>query len=110
MVFLSFTEKANGWLSKQVQVIGRVPMFYYLVHIYLIHIAAMVAAQLTPGHSWSDMLLTSWVNFDPKLQGYGFSLTVTYLVWAGLVGILYFLCRWYDKYKRTHKHWWLSYL
>jgi uncharacterized membrane protein len=110
MIFLSFTEKSNGWFSKQVQVIGRVPMFYYLVHIYLIHIAAMIGAQLTAGHKWSDMILVNWVSFDPKLKGYGFSLGTTYLVWFGLILILYFLCKWYDKYKRTHKQWWLSYL
>jgi uncharacterized membrane protein len=110
MIFLSFAEKSNGWLSRQIQVIGRVPMFYYLVHIYLIHFAAMAAAQLSAGHSWSDMLLVNWVSFDPKLQGYGFNLATTYLVWFALIVVLYFLCRWYDQYKRTHKHWWLSYL
>jgi uncharacterized membrane protein len=110
MVFLSLTEKSNGWLSKQVQVIGRVPMFYYLVHIYLIHLGAMVAAQLTAGHRWSDMLLVTWMNFDPKLHGFGVGLGATYLVWAGLILLLYFPCRWYDTYKRTHRQWWLSYL
>lgn len=109
MILLAFTEKSNGWLSKRIQVIGRVPMFYYLVHIYLIHLAAMVGAELS-GYSWSDMILTTWVSFDPKLQGFGFSLAVTYLVWFSLVVIIYFLCKWYDRYKQTHKHWWLSYM
>lgn len=109
MMLLALSEKSNGWMSRKVQVIGRVPMFYYLVHIYLIHLAAMVAAEIS-GYDWSDMILTTWVSFDPKLQGYGFNLGITYLVWIGLVGILYFMCKWYDSYKRTHKHWWLSYL
>jgi uncharacterized membrane protein len=110
LIFLSFTERANGWLSKQVQVIGRVPMFYYLVHIYLIHLAAMLAAELTAGYDWSSMVLTNWVSFEPKLRGFGYSLGATYLVWFGLVVLLYLMCRWYDRYKRSHKHWWLSYL
>jgi len=111
LIVLSFTEKSNGWLSKQVQIIGRVPMFYYLVHIYLVHLAAMVAAALTPGLSWHNMILSSWVSFTPELQnGYGLNLIGTYAVWMGLVAVLYFLCKWYDKYKRSHKHWWLSYL
>jgi uncharacterized membrane protein len=109
MILLAFTEKSNGGLSKRIQVIGRVPMFYYLVHIYLIHLAAMVGAELS-GYSWSDMILTTWVSFDPKLQGFGFSLAVTYLVWLSLVVVIYFLCKWYDRYKQTHKHWWLSYM
>ena len=110
LIFLSFTEKSNNWISRQMRVIGRVPMFYYIVHIYLIHIVAMIAASLTPGHSWSDMLLSTWVSFEPKLVGFGYSLPVTYAFWFGMIVILYFLCRWYDAYKRSHKHWWLSYL
>ncbi len=109
-MLLSLTEKSNGWLSKRIQVIGRVPMFYYIVHIYLIHLAAMVAAEFTPGYNWSDMLLSNWVSFEPKLQGFGFGLGTMYLVWFGLMIVLYYLCKWYDRYKRNHKQWWLSYL
>jgi hypothetical protein len=50
------------------------------------------------------------VSFEPRLRGFGYSLATTYLVWIGLVVILYFMCRWYDRYKRGHKNWWLSYL
>ena len=110
LMLLSLTERTNGWISQRLQVIGRVPMFFYLVHIYLIHLAAMMAVELTSGHDWSDMLLTTWVVFEPKLKGYGIGLGAMYLVWFALVVILYLLCRRYDKYKRTHKHWWLSYL
>jgi uncharacterized membrane protein len=109
MILLAFTENSNGWFGKRIQVIGRVPMFYYLVHIYLIHLAAMVAAELS-GYNWSDMVLTTWVSFEPKLKDFGFSLATTYLVWGSLVVILYFMCKWYDHYKRTHKNWWLSYM
>ena len=111
LIFLAFAEKWNGWLAKRIKVIGRVPMFYYLAHLYLIHVAAIFATNFC-GHKWSDMVeLSTWVSFEPKLRGYGFSLGVTYLVWAILVVILYFLCKWYDKYKAVHKEkWWLSYL
>jgi uncharacterized membrane protein len=110
-LFLAFSEKWNSWLSQKIKVIGRVPLFYYLVHLYLIHLAAMVATNFC-GHKWSDMApLTTWVSFEPKLQGYGFSLGVVYAVWAALVIVLYFLCKWYDRYKSAHKEkWWLSYL
>jgi hypothetical protein len=111
LLFLAFSEKWNSWLSQAIKVIGRVPMFYYLVHIYLIHAGAMIATSFC-GHKWSDMVtLNTWVNFEPKLQGYGFSLGVVYLVWAMLIIVLYFLCKWYDGYKSAHKEkWWLSYL
>jgi hypothetical protein len=70
-----------------------------------------MAATYLCGFKWNDMVLTAWVNFEPKLRGYGFSLGVVYLVWAIVIVILYFLCRKYDKYKRNHpQYWWLSYL
>ena len=110
MLFLAFTEKTKSWLAAQTIIIGRVPMFYYIVHLYLIHLAAMIATYFC-GFTWKDMILNTWVSFDPKLQGYGFSLGVVYLIWFLLIAVLYFLCRWYERYKRTHtQQWWLSYL
>jgi hypothetical protein len=70
----------------------------------------MFAAYFT-GFQFSDMVFDSFIFFEAgDLQGYGFSLAVTYLVWFSLIVILYFMCRWYDRYKQTHRHWWLSYL
>lgn len=90
LLFLAFSEKWNSWLSEKIKVIGRVPMFYYLVHIYLIHLGAMIATNFT-GHKWSDMWgLNTWVNFEPNLRGYGFSLGIVYIVWAALIVVLYF--------------------
>jgi hypothetical protein len=110
MLFLAFTEKTKSWLSAQLRIIGRVPMFYYIIHLYLIHLGAMIATYFS-GLVWRDMILTTWVSFEPKLKGYGFSLGIVYAVWFILMLILYFLCRWYDRYKRDHaQQWWLSYL
>ena len=109
LIFLAVTENNRSWLAERIKVIGRVPMFYYLVHLYLIHIIALFATYFC-GHTPGDMVLTAWIDFEPKLKGYGFSLGVTYLVWAVVIVILYFICKWYDKYKRTHHQWWLSYL
>ena len=110
ILFLAFTENINNTASKAVSIYGRVPMFYYLVHLYLIHLGAMAATYLC-GFKWSDMLLTTWINFEPKLQGYGFSLGVVYAVWFSVIVILYFLCRAYDRYKTNNpQKWWLSYL
>jgi uncharacterized membrane protein len=109
LIFLALTEKSRSWLAERIKVIGRVPMFYYILHIYLFHLMALFATYFC-GHVPGDMILNNWVGSEPKLQGYGFSLGVTYAVWIVLVMILYFLCKRYDRYKRTHSHWWLSYL
>ena len=106
-IFLAFAETISGKLAQFIIPIGRVPMFYYILHLYLIHLVAMLAAQLS-GYSWSDMILQRRVWVDPQLKGYGFSLGFTYLVWIGIVLLLYPLCKWYDKYKTAHKEkWWL---
>jgi uncharacterized membrane protein len=109
LLFLAFTEKTRFSLADKIKVIGRVPMFYYLVHLYLIHTAALFATYFC-GRTPADMILSNWIFFEPKLQGYGFSLGVVYAVWAAIIVILYFLCKWYDRYKKTHQQWWLSYL
>ena len=111
ILFLAFTERINNAFSKIISVYGRVPMFYYIIHIFFVHLATMVAAGLFTDFSWKVWLLKEPLWFAQTLKGYGFSLGVVYLVWAGIVISLYPLCKWYDKYKTNHKEkWWLSYL
>jgi len=111
LLFLAVTEKLNGAVVKVVSVYGRVPMFYYILHIYVIHLVALVASAVTPGQDWSIWLLKDPIWFTKDLQGYGFSLPVAYLFWITIVAALYPLCKWYDRYKQEHKEkWWLSYL
>jgi uncharacterized membrane protein len=110
MIFLAISEKLQGKLSQYVIGLGRVPMFYYITHLYLIHIIALIAA-LATGYQVSDMTFSTWVTDSPNLRGYGFSLGIVYLVWIGVVLSLYPLCLWYDRYKMNHREkWWLSYL
>ena len=106
IIFLVFAEKPLNRVTSFISVYGRVPMFYYLLHIYLIHLLAMVASQLT-GFGWRVMIS----DIFPEVKGYGFSLPVIYLIWIGVVLALYPLCKRYDRYKTMHKEkWWLSYL
>jgi uncharacterized membrane protein len=110
IIFLAFAENIKGSFVQKIIVLGRVPMFYYILHIYLIHVFAIVAALLT-GYSFSSMIFNQWINFSPELKGYGFGLPVVYLVWIGLVILLYFLCKKYNDYKTNNPgKWWLSYL
>jgi len=111
LIFLSFTETPLTLIKKKIAVFGRVPMFYYLAHILLIHLFAVAGAVLS-GYKWSDMVLTSMVQRQPELKGYGFNLPIVYIIWIVLVLILYPLCTRFDRYKRANQSTkpWLSYL
>ena len=93
MLLLAALENVHNRVSDIFLVYGRVPLFYYTLHLYLLR---------------ALMFLTFAVS--GKQKGYSFDLWVVYLVWAVAVFILYFPCRWFMKYKQTHKQWWLSYL
>jgi uncharacterized membrane protein len=109
LIFLAMAE-GRDW-GERVAVFGRTAMFYYLAHILLIHVLAL-AGVVVCGRPLSDMVLTMAVDDQPELKGYGFPLVVVYLIWIGLLFMLYPLCKWYDGYKRANQasKWWLSYI
>jgi uncharacterized membrane protein len=110
LLFLGWADTVRNKVSDLVQIFGRVPMFFYIVHIYFVHIIALSAALLT-GFSLSDMIFDRWITQSEALRGYGFNLAVTYLIWLAVLAVLYPLCKMYDRYKTQHKeNWWLSYL
>lgn len=106
-VFLANTENVRGKAVAFFTTFGRVPFFYYILHLYLIRITGMILAELN-GYDWEMMIQTS-PEFD--LKGFGYNLGIVYLIWAGIVLLLYPLCKRFDAYKQSHKeYWWLSYL
>lgn len=110
LLFLANSEALKGRVVTFFTTFGRVPFFYYILHLFLIHGLALVAAELT-GFGWRSMILTDWVIFVPELKGFGFNLAVVYVVWMLVIVSLYPLCRKFDRYKLAHKEqWWLSYL
>jgi len=110
LILIANAESWKGKLVDFFQVFGRVPFFYYIIHLYLIHILALIVAEVS-GYGWQLMILTNWVTEVEALDGYGFSLWIVYLVWILVVVLLYPLCKRFDKYKSSHRHqWWLSYL
>lgn len=110
LIFLAVSENFKGWWVKFFSTFGRVPFFYYILHLYVIHIAAIFAAKIT-GYGWQAMIFEDWGVSLVDTTGYGFNLITVYLVWIALIMLLYPICRWYDNYKRTHQqYWWLSYL
>lgn len=100
IALVPFAEKAKGWLSNAVITIGRVPFFYYLAHVLVIHSSALLVQVIWDGsvhHDW--FIHAPYVFFD---EAYRWSLPLLYLVFAVDVTILYFLCRWYGRYKAAH--------
>jgi uncharacterized membrane protein len=111
LIFLALNERSNNKVAKIISIYGRVPMFFYLLHIYLIHLLAMICSELFTSTDWRTWILDQPLWLTTTLVGYGFSLAVVYLVWIGVVVALYPLCKSYDGYKLAHKEkWWLSYL
>jgi len=97
---------------KPVIVFGKVPMFYYVVHIFVIHAAAMVAV-VSAGYSWRTMVFFGSQNqASPALKGrFGFTLAQTWAIWAGIVVLLYPLCARWNSFKARHAgEWWVSYV
>lgn len=104
---LPLLEKANNKLTNIFSIYGKVPMFYYILHIYLIHgIAILVAVMMNVP---TDYFTDSEKIFSPK-PGWGFGLNIVYCFWLLAVSLLYLPCRWFANIKATHKKWWLSYL
>jgi hypothetical protein len=109
-LFLANSEKLKGKIVDFFCIFGRVPFFYYIIHLYLIHLLAMIASQLT-GFGWQAMILPKFVTSVEALKGYGFNLITVYIIWVAVILLLYPICKKFDRYKQTHKEkWWLSYL
>jgi uncharacterized membrane protein len=109
-LLLAFLEKIKNGFTNVLQIYGRVAFFYYILHLYLIHIIATIFF-FARGHSLSEAGNSGQFPFNFVVPGEGFGLGMVYLVWAVVVISLYPLCRWYNNYKTNHKEkWWLSYL
>ncbi len=109
-LFLANSEKLKGRIVNFFCTFGRVPFFYYILHIYIIHIIAIIMAQIS-GWGWKKMILSTFIAFEPNMKGYGYSLWIVYVIWISVILLLYPLCKRFDKYKQNHKEkWWLSYL
>ncbi len=109
-LFLANTENLKGRLVHFFSVFGRVPFFFYIIHLYLIHLLALIVAEFT-GFGWQKMILPAFPSKVEELKGFGFNLAVVYLIWMLVILILYPLCKKFDTYKQNHKEkWWLSYL
>jgi hypothetical protein len=103
-------EGLRGAIASRIAIFGRVPFFYYVLHIPLIHAMALVVSKIRLGVV-SPWLFTNHPMGNPEPPaGYVWSLPLLYLVWALAILLLYFACRWFAGLKARRNDWWLSYL
>jgi uncharacterized membrane protein len=108
IALLPFAERAKGRIAEMLAVFGRVPMFYYLLHIPAIHAVSMLVWFLRDGTAHADWFATAPYVSVPPDQRWG--LPLLYLVFIVCVVILYFPCRWYAQLKQRSDSGWLRYI
>ena len=111
MIFLCAVDRGTPRMLRPALVIGKVPLFYYMLHFPLIHLLAVITCYVLYGSA-------HWMFESPDLghypfsapPGWGYSLPVVYLVWALVVVTMYPLCRWFAALKQRRSDTWLSYI
>jgi uncharacterized membrane protein len=111
LVFLWSVDRGTPQSLRPALVIGKVPLFYYVLHFLLIHLLAVATCYVRYGSA-------HWMFESPDLAnypftappGWGYSLPVVYLAWAFVVVAMYPLCRWFAALKRQRSDGWLSYV
>jgi uncharacterized membrane protein len=111
LIFLGWIDRRTPGILRPALTIGKVPLFYYLLHFALIHLLAVLTCYARNGSA-------HWMFESPDLAHYpfsappvwGFSLPGVYLVWALVVLAMYPACRWFASLKARRNDAWLSYL
>jgi uncharacterized membrane protein len=101
LIVLFICEKAGNRITRFLEIYGKVPFFFFIVHLYLIH-ALMFVMLFIQGYGLEDLSFGVFKNGRPETGG-GVGLAVVYLVWAGVVAALYPICKWYGDYKAAHR-------
>jgi hypothetical protein len=110
IALIPMLEGARGALTRSLSVFGRVPFFFYVLHIPLIHVLAILVSLARTGG------IDPWLFADhpmappPAPDGYMWSLPLLYGVWATTIVILYFASRWFSGVKARRSDWWLKYV
>ena len=108
-LILSLAEGRQNKFIDIVTVYGKVPLFYFLIHLYILH-SLMLIMVFMQGFTWSAFIFGGF-NFGRPKSGSGVALWAIYLIWISVLIVLYPLCKWYGLYKAKHKeNKWLKYL
>ena len=114
ILFLAFCDRWTRSTVNRLAVFGRVPLFYFILHFFLIHGLLVLMSFLRYGGA----ALVFIFNPTPSMGGpgalfpanFGYNLWVVYAAWIGIVMALFPLCRWYGMMKSKRRAWWMDYL
>jgi uncharacterized membrane protein len=108
LALLPLAERAHGWIGRALVTFGRVPLFYYLLHIPLIHAVALLVWRLRDGQAGAGRFTSAPYVSIPDAERW--SLPLLYLVFAIVIAVLYPLCRWFAGVKARGRWRWLRYI
>jgi hypothetical protein len=103
-------DRARGLIAGWVTVFGKVPFFYYVLHIPVIHALALLVSRVQTGALDPWLFANHPMQVPPASEGATWGLGTLYVVWVGAVLLLYRPCRWFAELKATRSEWWLRYL
>jgi uncharacterized membrane protein len=112
MLVLAWFDGLEFSTKNPLLVFGRVPLFFFVVHFYVLHLLTFPLAWLRYGHV--EFLMQPATSMGGPAgtypARYGYGLPGVYLIWISVVAGLYPLCLWFARVKQRRKDWWLSYL
>jgi hypothetical protein len=110
ILLLPLADRARGKIGEIFAVFGRVPMFYYLLHIPAIHLAAVIVSLAREGRVNPWLFANHPMMNPPPPEGYTWSLALLYAVFVVVVALLYVPCRWYARRKAQNPAPWMRYI
>ena len=108
-LILAFADQVRNNFTNFVSIYGKVPLFFYLIHWYIVH-PLLIAIMFLQGFSWPEMDFASGNFGHPKGVESGLQLWAIYIIWIAVVLILYYPYRKYSIYKAGQNKWWLKYI
>ena len=110
IALIPLLDSVRGRVAHWLTIFGRVPFWYYVLHIPLIHALALIVSMIRLGEASPWLFTNHPMGNPPPPDGYTWSLGLLYIVWAVAIVLLYFPCRWYADLKARRRDWWLKYL
>ena len=107
LIALAIADTARGRIARWLSVYGQVPLFFYVLHIFVAHTLAVVLALVQGGELRRIPIVSNPASIP---EWYGLPLPGVYLAWALVVALMYYPCRWFGGLKATRSEWWIRYM